>query len=414
MGIGHSIVSFFSQYFEEFIYINAGLFSACLGLYVLLLVKRRPVETQVRSYIETVIGSAMVFLVIFGSALTIAIYWANHKIPFIDFDMYDQISRNTSWVKEDLTLYLVNENVLISVDLNGNNQTKIFQVDEGVRDFQFSPDGRYILISTYKKIYVYDRKDKSHWLVDSVNISSDQDDLKGTISGISWSPSGKNFTYEVSRWSNYGSQENVYIYDINARTKKSIQSPTRKLSSLYWDAQGENLYFLKHESSELEEREIIYKVKLYRIALSDLRTQFVTDILMDEAKFPERHLEILGIKLYRPDKSLSYGRIGENAELISRNGDIIGIDEYDFFYYKHGWFRKRLFKVKRDVDDSKTPTFLNTYGEHVLQQIRWTPSGEYVIMDHPYWGILILDPKNQKIGQIYPFEVSAYGWYKEK
>lgn len=414
MGFGTKIISFLSQYFEEFIYINAGLFSVCLGVYILLLIKRRPLEVQLRSYTETAIGSVMVFLLIFGSALTIAVYWANHKVPIIEFDLYDEITRNTNWVKEDLTLYLVNQNALISVNLDGKNQIDVFQDEEDIRNFQFSPNGKYILISTYKKLYVYDRDNKNHWLVDSINFSSDVDGLKGTISGISWSPTGEFFTYEVSRWSNYSSQDNVYIYNINTREKRTVQSPARKISSLYWDIKGENLYYLKHDSDELADREIVYKIKLYRINLVDLKTEFVTDILMDRAQFPAHHLEILGIKLYKPDKSLSYGRIGEYTELISRNGDIIGIDKYDFLYYKHGWFRKRLFKVKREVDDSKTPTFLNTYGEHVLQQIRWTPSGQYVIMDHPYWGILILDPSTQKIGQIFPFEVSAYGWYVEK
>lgn len=414
MGFSQKIISFLSQYFEEFIYINAGLFSVCLGLYILLLIKRRPLETQIRSYTEAAIGAAMVFLVIFGSALSLAIYWANHKVPFIEFDLYDEITRNTDWVKEDLTLYLVNENALISVRLDGKNQTTVFEDEEGIRDFQFSPNGKYILIATYKKIFVYDRESKSHWLVDAINLSTEEEGLKGTIRGISWSPTGEHFSYQVSRWSNYGSQDNVYVYSIKNREKSSVQSPARQISSIFWDIQGENLYFLKHDSGELADREIFYKIKLYRIALTDLKTEFITDIVMDQAKFPTDHLEMLGIKLYRPDKSLSYGRLGENTELVSRNRDIIGIDRYDFLYYKHGWFRKRLFKVKREVDDTKTPTFLNTYGEHVFQQMRWTPSGQYVIMDHPYWGILILDPNARKIGQIYPFEVSAYGWYAKK
>ncbi|MBP9855555.1 MAG: hypothetical protein KBD53_11870 [Candidatus Omnitrophica bacterium] len=356
----------------------------------------------------------MFCLTAFGGALTVAIYWANNKVPFVDFDMYEKMSKNTDWVKEELDLYLVNENILVSMDLNGKDQTKVFQVEEEIRDFQFSPDGKYILISTYTGIYVYDRANKSHWLVDSVSLTPDLDDVKGTISGISWSPTSKYFSYEKSRWSNFGSQSSVYVYQIDSPEKRPIKSPTMELSSLHWDSTGENLYFLKHGSNELDENKIIYKIQLYRIALSDLNVQLVTDISMDENKFPTPHLEMLGIHLYQPYKSLSYARIRDYEELVSKKGDVIGIDEYNFLYYKDKWFRKRLFKVKREVDNTKLPTYLNTQGEPVLQQIRWTPSGKYVVMDHPYWGILILDPKHRKIGQLYPFEVSAYGWYSKE
>lgn len=408
------IIFFLSRHFEEFTYALAALLSFFLGAYVLYQFKRRPLGVQVRSYVETAIGASLIFLLLFGGALSLAIYWANYKSPYINFDLYDSITRNASWVREDLTIYVVNENELLAIKSDGSDEQVIFESeDEPIRQFEFSPHGRYILVSTYKKLVIIDTQENQQWVVDQVRLADSGEDLKGTISGVSWSPNGDRFSYDLSRWSNFGSQAKVYIYNVADRTKVSIDSPTRRLSTLYWDATGENLYYLKQASSELEERKFIYKLKVYRVDLKDLKVHFVDDILMEEEGFSPIHLSLLGIKLYQPETGLSFDRLGEQTLLKSRQGHLIGIDRYDYFFYQGNWFRRRLFRVKRDVDTSKKPTMANTYGEPVLRQIRWTPSGRYVVMDHPYWGILIMDPRREKVAQIYPFAVNAYGWFPE-
>lgn len=414
MDPGQQFIFFLSRHFEEFIYSLAALLSFLIGSYIIYQIKGRPVGVQVRSYVETAIGSALVFLFLFGSALTIAIYWANYKSPYIHFDLYDSISRDANWVKEDFTLYLVQDNELLSVKCNGDEDRVVFKSeDESIRNFEFSPNGRYILISTYKKLFIIDTEEDKEWLVDQVDLDGAGEDLKGTISGVSWSPHGDRFSYELSRWSNYGSQAKVYIYTVEDRTKVSVDSPTRRLSTLYWDHDGKNLYYLKQASSELEERQLIYRLKVYRVGLDDLKVHYVDDVLMDEEEFSPIHLSLLGIKLFQPERGLAFDRLGESTLLESKKGHLVGIDRYNYFFYQGKWFRRRLFRVKRDVDTSKKPTMANSYGEHVLKQIRWTPDGRYVIMDHTYWGILILDPRRQKVAQIYPFEVNAFGWFSE-
>ena len=414
MESGGKLILFLSRHFEEITYALAALLSHFLGMYVIYQFKRRPLGVQVRSYVETAIGSTLIFLLLFGSTLILAIYWANYKSPYIHFDLYDSISRNANWVREDLTIYLVNDNELIALSCDGNHQEVVFTSDEEpIRQFEFSPHGRYILVSTYKKLFMIDTEEKKDWLVDQVQLPGSEEDLKGSISGISWSPAGDRFSYELSRWSNFGSQAKVYIYDINDRSKKSIDSPTRRLGTLYWDLAGENLYYLKQASSELEERQLVYKLKVYRVDLSDLEVHFVDDIMMEEENFSPIHLSLLGIKLYQPERGLTFDRLGNQTVLKSRQGHLIGIDRYNYFFYQGKWFRRRLFRVKRDVDTSKKQTMVNAYGEHVLRQIRWTPSGRYVVMDHSYWGILIMDPRRQKVAQIYPYDVNVYGWFSE-
>ncbi len=414
MNIGYKILSFFSHYFEEFVYANVAIFSLALGLTIINQLKRRPMEQNIRSFTETIIGTTMICLLLFGSALTITIWWNNYNSPFINFDLHDEISTNVDWVDEDLTVYIVNENELLGVKANGTGQHSVFTSDEKIRDFQFSPDGRYMLIATYKKLFLFDRDSTEQQLIDAVDLDKQNKNLKGTISGIRWAPNSRYFVYELARWSKYGSKDEIFVYDLEDGSRQTISSPKRKLSTLYWSMDSQSLYYLKSDSQELDEREIIYKIKIYRIDIDDYKIDFVADIRTDDSKFPQHHFDMLGIDLYQPEDILTFGRVGEIGILKSPKGAEVGIDSRHFFYYKAGWFRKRLFKVSRDVDTSKKPTMLNTYGEHILRQIRWTPSGDYVIMDHPYWGILVLDPKKRKIGQLYPYEVSAYGWFSKK
>jgi hypothetical protein len=52
-------------------------------------------------------------------------------------------------------------------------------------------------------------------------------------------------------------------------------------------------------------------------------------------------------------------------------------------------------------------------GDLVVKQIRWIPGGRYVIMQHRYLGVLILEPATGKIGLLIEADGHTFGWHKD-
>ena len=66
------------------------------------------------------------------------VYWLNYKhkknIPF-DY----RISGYTNWVKDDLTIFYIIDNNLMSIKANGDDEKVVFTAKDSVFAYHFSP-----------------------------------------------------------------------------------------------------------------------------------------------------------------------------------------------------------------------------------------------------------------------------------
>ena len=76
------------------------------------------------------------------------------------------------------------------------------------------------------------------------------------------------------------------------------------------------------------------------------------------------------------------------------------------------WFRKRLYKIPREPRDTDIPRYQYSGGDLVIDHIRWIPGGRYMIMEHRYWGVLILEPSSGRIGLLIRASGHTFGWYQ--
>ena len=92
---------------------------------------------------------------------------------------------------------------------------------------------------------------------------------------------------------------------------------------------------------------------------------------------------------------------------------MVGVDQEDYFYYVPlRWFRKRLFKIPREPLSTAIPRYQYKGGSLVISRIRWLPGGRYVMMDHKFWGTMILEPSTGKVGLLVQAQGHTFGWYQ--
>jgi len=412
------IIASLSNHFELFIYVNVSL--AALFFIIFVAVKlsddktRKNFHASVRSVLYTIIiGGQVIFFL-----LLINLYWKNYQKPAPELDFTENISATTHWVKDDFRVYFIDNNVLRSVKINGQDKEDVFVAAEAVKEYFFSPDGAYLLVLMQNDLYLIDRQSKENWHIDRLKKPNTQEDQKeesvgGSIGGIQWAPDSQRFVYEVARWSKYATQDNVYIYTVKDRSKQSIKSPTRRISSLYWGAYDGNLYFLRHEAQDPSIYSSAFEIRVFRVSLETLTPEFVTQISSEEFTVPIESLNFRGIEFFFDGAKLSFGRPIRIGQEVSESGSLIGVDEEDYLYFvNEKWFRKRLFQIPREINEANSPRYQYKGGDLVIDHIRWIPGGRYVIMEHKYWGVLILEPSTGKVGLLIQANGRAFGWYQ--
>jgi len=413
------IIEFLSNNFELFMYING-----CLAVSILVLIIAVQLRfVSKRKLFRSVIRSTLSLVIVIGQMTSFAVlgylYWKNYSVPAPELRISDDMSATTLWTNSNFRIYFIEENTLQSIKINGTGSEVVFQADQPVKEYHFSPDGKYMLVLTQKDLYLLNRGTKESQHIDGIEKTGSQENkvrseaaIKGSISGVQWSPDSQKFVYEVARWSKFASQDSVYIYSIPDQSKGSIKSPARRISLLYWGQHSGNLYYLHHEAQDTSVRSTAYEVKVFRIPMATLVPEFVTQIPFEKSTVPIENLNIRGIDLFLEGTQLSFGRSRRGDHTLSSKGSSIGIDEDDYLYFVNAkWFRKRLFKVPRESQVSDIPRYQYRGGDLVIDQIRWIPGGRYVIMEHKYWGVLILDPLKGRIGLLIQASGHTFGWY---
>ena len=415
------VINVLSDHFEVLIYVNGSILLGFLIILVALIIKDLDIKKFLRSvfqnalYLGVVAGQCTLFIV-FGS-----LYWQNYQrlAPELTLRLDRDVQASTHWVKNDTRIHFIDDNILRSVKINDRDSEDVFVGKNPIKEYHFSPNGKHLIILTQKELFLLDRKAKQSRRIDTLEPVSTPDQqgkgtvVKGSISGIQWAPDSKKFVYEIARWSKFSVQDDVYLYILDEQTKKAIKSPARRISSLYWDRQGENLYYFHHEAQDTSVYPSAFEVKVFRISLTTLTPELIARIPFDEMSVPVENLDFRGIDLFLDGGRFSFGRPGRENNLISETGSSLGIDDDDFLYFVSAkWFRKRLYKIPREPRDTDIPRYQYKGGDLIVDHIRWVPGGRYVIMEHKYWGVLILEPSTGKIGLLIRANGHAFGWYE--
>ena len=411
------LIQFLSDNFESFAYIAAAILIMIVVVFVTYRIRVFFIKTRLSRLIFNVLSSALITAEVIMGALLGVVYWHNYQNRAADFEITKERIKGPVKVERPATVYFINENEFCSIRIDGSGFKSIFKSREPIREYQFSPDGRYVLVAAYTSLYLLDRADERGQLIEDLKGDGPQPakDLNGAISGILFSPDSTKFFYELSRWSSYARQDNMFVYSIADATKTSVASSGRKISSDYWDPQSRALYYFYFEAKDTERHAYPYEVSLYTILLATMQPQLVMNIPARSSDIPWTNLAARGISLYTPSEQLIFSRTGERQNWISDAGAKIGIDQDDYLYFiKNKWFHKRLFKIARLPGEKSGAGRLHSRGELATYEMRWIPGSRYVIIGHSSFGVLILDPFTGKLARLSDLNGRAFGWYKEK
>ncbi len=476
-----TIFNFFSNHFELILYINL----ACIVVGFLLFIAVQFSDAAFRSRVYALAANVFVVSVITAQGsmmfLSLCVYWANYQPSVKEKKFVDQIILTTQWAQLDTPLYYIQADTLRSMTVGDRQEKEIFKAKNPLREYHFSPNGKYLLAVGLKELYLVDIQAQKFETIDSLFLEepasppietegevSKSHPPRGAIHGVRWAPDSQKFCYETSLWTPFSSQERIYVYSIPDQRKIEIKSPARRISSLYWDQQGDNLYYLYNEAKDTSVSSYSYEIKIFRIPVEkegkffvSPSPQFAASILSDQSSLPLDNLKVRGIEFFLKGDELSFERSTHKSlfaapslkfepsvdlsradpsrlayrfwkkgkdflnsfvsidspiimSVASERGKALGIDQDDYLYYIHNqWFRKRLFKIPREPLISEAPRYPYKGGEPVIYNIRWLPGGRYVILEHKYMGVFILDPYSGKIGNIVGLQGEAIGWFEE-
>lgn len=406
------IVQHLSNYFEIFFGVVIGS-TIVFGLVALLLRLR---EINLKVFSKAAIRNVLFSFVAFGQLLLLFsiwyLFWLNYYHPAAVIQFPEDVLADTSWVKDDLRIYFIGDNRLQSVEINGRNKQDVLVAPDPVREYHFSPDGKYLLVVTSRDIYLLDRNTEKSQPIDSWGQPDEAGEWRGVISGVRWAPDSRHFCYEVARWSSYLSQNYLYVYDIVDKQKRMLQSPTRRISSLYWDRDSANLYYVEREAKDTSVHAYAFDVNVFRIPLVSLQPEFVVRIPFEQAGIPVKNLTVRGIDLSLGGEMLSFSQGTARDTLVSDKGKSLGVDEDDHLYYiPNKWFRTRLLRIQREGRPGDIARHAYKGGDLTITQIRWIPGGRYAIIHHRYLGLLVIEPATRKIGLLIAAKGNAFGWY---
>ncbi len=402
-------IQFLSDNFEILMAINFSIIF--MFLLVLIALKLREVDfSRVAVYVMNIV---VMCIQAFFLILLTYLYWINYKRPAEILDFSKMLAASTHWVKDDFRIYFIKDNQLKTVGINGNSPKILLTAKGPIREYDFSPDGRYLLVATARELYCMNLRTKKWFIVESlIGDSNNRADIRKGISLLKWSPDSRHFCYTIARWSKYSNVHSMYIYDLASNSKLRVKGLFQRKNALYWDKSGKNIYFFHYKAQDTSVQPYAYEIRVYRISLNKLIPEFVAEIPSRNAFLPIEQLSVRHISLFLKGDRLVFSRFKEKNCFISEKGSYIGIDYKDNLYFvKNKWFRKRLYKITRRPVISDIPRYQYRGGDLTLKNFRWIPGGRYVIMQHTRLGMIILEPTTAKIGILIEGDGDTFGWY---
>src|SRR6185503_14098766 len=237
----NEIVLLLSRHFEVIMAFNIGLGVYYVIILIFLKLTDRSLRNYLKNALENVLHASFFIAQFMIVALMVYLYWYNYVKPAEYLAIPGDISLHTFWVKSHQEIFFIDGNDLLVTQANGEGRDYVFEGSEPLKEYHFSPDGKYMLILTGKRLILLERQTKQWREIDGLG-SSGGENQKAVISGVRWAKDSQKFCYEISRWSSVSSQDSIFIYFLGDQAKKTIQSQGRRISSLYWDEEGQNLY----------------------------------------------------------------------------------------------------------------------------------------------------------------------------
>jgi len=419
-----------SAYFEILLAIDVFIF---IGLVVIHIAARLHFLNMQR-----IINTTFYYLLITTQAwmlgLTLLIFFINlgEKRPL---DLTLQIEASTRWMPQKQEIFFIHDDQLIAIAADGSNRHVVYQADDLIRQYHFSYKGQYMLMMTERELILFDRRQGSARTIDVVRIrkrqmkkqtgvgdpdkpvardsAEEHRALKGHIDGIQWAPDDSKFCYRLSQWSDFASIQQWKVYDLGADRKYSVPQTGLRLTALFWGVRGEHLYAGRYTPvSDLDSEEAGFRCRVYRLSFPELRPREVWSGYSESKILPVNDLVRAGIPILIPKRQYAFGQPGQKRTMAySRQGEEIGVDDTDTLYYSALWWRKRLYRVPRVEVVDDFPRYQYRGGRLTINDLRFLPSGRYVIMEHYFWGILILDPVTGRIGILDNQRGNTFGWY---
>ena len=408
------IIEFLSTNFDLLISINFAILTMLIVLGVAVALSDEEHKSIIKSYLNdffliVIISIESLLIMLMGH-----VYWKNYKQPVKAFVYPRDIINNTFWAPSKHEVFYVSGRVLKSIRINGNDEKTVFTSKDIIKEFIFSPDGKKLLVVTKKELYWLDLETNKNVLVDTLFAEIDSSELKGTFSSVQWSPDSQKFCYEAARWSKYSSQDNFYVYTLTSGKKRNLRSPNRRITSLHWDVDGENLYYMQYESKDTMLYSYPYEIKIYRMKIDEKESEFIAAIPSDTSRIPFESLKFRDVDLYVDKRGLCFSRVKSFGAIRSVNGVIIGIDDHDHLFFVRGrWFRERLFKIPRVPEPDQDPRYQYLGGDLTVEEMSWIKNSQYVVIDDKREGLLLLNPYKKKIGYIGVQDAEFMGWYDQ-
>lgn len=408
------IETVFNNYFELILAVAVFLLLGGTVVLVLTYFRTRPPKFFRKALDAFLLGGFLggIFLLV---ALLGHDYIVNGRRPYVVLDSTYPLVAETSWVEEDLEIFYVRGKELITIGANGSGQRTVFSASDFIRDYHFSPDGKFLLVASERQLYLLPRPNGEARLIEELPAASSPESkpVKGAIDRVRWSPDSKKFCYHLAKWTDVGSADLWYVYSLAGQEKRAIHSPGLAMTDLEWDLAGENLYCLWFEAQDTSVHANPYMVKVYAISMTTLNATLTLRFPFDKARLPSENLAVRGIELFTASEQLSFSRGEKNLySWKAPAGPRLGLDAEDWMYFvKNRWWKRRLFVIPRVPARGDFVRYPYDGGQLVVRSLRWLPAGRYVIMEHDDFGTLILEPATGRIGILTSDQGDRFGWY---
>ena len=409
----HQIIRFCSDQFTLLLLLGGSF----LLLFLTILIFVRLSDFEIRKRLNVYIQNFLFFVVLTGQIIFIVMLVQRHENVAASRTSENDahLQRKQDFVKQDLDVFFIDGNALKSINIKTRQETHIFYSDQAVREYHFSQDGTKLAVVTENRLHVVDLSTLDHKQIESaLDGQMTGSSIKGSINHFRWAPDGRKLCYEINRWTEFSSKSDLVFYDVESGLKKSIPSPLKKLSALYWDETGKNIYYGIFTSNRLLQAYRPFDIQIYRIDTDTLSSQYVLTLAYQDTTFPVDELAAEhDIKLYTHGEQLSFGSGKTSRNDTDKMDGRLGVDDGDLYVTSRDLIKRALLDDSQENAAPNNLLFKEAKGESVLGDILWLPQKQYALLADKQRGLVIIEPRMSNVALLADVRAEGVGWYRQ-